>query len=85
VRVLGIIALALPLAACGIAAKVDARNEYQSSTENYKQCLAANPSAPQQCEGLRLAMEADERKYNNMSAGINPGAQRSSNVTILNR
>lgn len=84
-RIIGIVVLALPLAACGIGAKVEARNEYQSSAENYKQCLVANPSMPQQCEGLRLAMEADERKYNNMSAGISPGSQSSSNVTILNR
>ena len=29
-----------------------------SSVDDYKQCLAAHPSAPQQCEGLRLAREA---------------------------
>ena len=70
---------------CGIAAKVDARQDYQASADKYKQCLAANPSAPQQCEGFRLAMEADERKYNNLSAGIQPGTQRASNITVLNR
>jgi hypothetical protein len=84
-RNLGMIFLVLSLAGCGIAAKIESRNEYQGSTEKYKQCLEANPSAPMQCEGLRLAMEADERKYNNLSAGIHPGAQSSSNVTILNR
>ena len=84
-RILMIVAAAACATGCGIAAKVDARNEYQVSTEKYKQCLEANPSAPQQCEGLRLAMEADERKYNNLSAGITPGGQRSSNVTVLGR
>jgi hypothetical protein len=74
-----------PLSGCGIAARVDARNEYQTSTANYKACLAANPAAPQNCESLRLVMEIDERKYNNLSAGLNPGSQTQSNVTILNR
>ena len=73
------------LSGCGIAARVDARNEYQVSAANYKACLAANPAAPQNCESLRLAMETDERKYNNLSSGLNPGSQTQSSVTILNR
>jgi hypothetical protein len=84
-RILAILVLALGLAACAIAARNEARTDYRSSVDDYKQCLAAHPSAPQQCEGLRLAMEADERKYNNLSAGLTPGSQRSSNVTIMNR
>jgi hypothetical protein len=84
-RVAGVLLLVFLLTGCGIAARVDARNDYRSSVDNYKQCLAAHPSAPKECEGLRLAMEADERKYNNLSAGINPGGQNSSNVTIMNR
>jgi hypothetical protein len=78
-------AVAISLAGCGIGARVDARNEYQASATDYKACLAANPASPQNCEGLRLAMETDERKYNNLSAGLNPGSQRSTNLTILNR
>src|SRR5262245_4942888 len=77
-----VIALTLSLAGCGLAAKIDARNEYQSSTEKYKRCLEANTSNPRQCEGLRLAMEADERRYTNFSAGVNPGAQSSTNITV---
>jgi hypothetical protein len=73
------------LSGCGIAARVDARNEYQASAANYKACLAANPAAPQNCESLRLAMETDERKYNNLSSGLNPGSQTQNTVTILNR
>jgi len=80
-----VILSALFLSGCGIAAKVDARKEYQDSAGQYKACLVANPAAPQNCEGLRLAMETDERKFNNLSAGINPGSQRSSNITVLNR
>jgi hypothetical protein len=76
---------AFSLAGCGIGARVDARNDYQASAADYKACLAANPASPQNYEGLRLAMETDERKYNNLSAGLNPGGQRSTNVTVLNR
>jgi hypothetical protein len=80
-----LLASALPLAGCGIAAKVDARQDYQASEAQYEACLTANPAAPQNCEGLRLAMEADERRYSNLSAGINPGSQTTRNVTVLNR
>jgi len=78
-------ALAVSLAGCGLAARVDARNDYQASTANYKACLTANPATPQNCEGLRLAAETDERRYNNLSAGLNPGSHVSANVTVLNR
>lgn len=77
--------LSLSLVGCGIAARTDARNDYRASTNQYKACLSANPASPQNCEGLRLAMEADERKYNNLSAGLNPDGQHSTNLTILNR
>jgi hypothetical protein len=82
---LATVAVAFSLAGCGLAARVDARNDYQASATNYKACLAANAASPQNCEGLRLAMETDERKYNNLSAGLNPGSQTSTNVTVLNR
>jgi hypothetical protein len=84
IRILALAAAGAALAGCGIAAKVEARNDYQASSEQYKACLAANASAPQNCEGLRLAMEADERKFQNMSAGAS-GGSRSGAVTILNR
>lgn len=77
--------LIMPLTGCGIVAKVGARDDYQSSETQYKSCLQANASAPQNCEGYRLAMEADERKFQNMSAGASPGGSRSGTVTILNR
>jgi hypothetical protein len=82
---LTMISAAVSLAGCGVAARVDARNDYQTSAANYKACLVANPAAPQNCEGLRLAMETDERKYNNFSAGLDPGSQRSANITVLSR
>ena len=82
---IGALAISFALASCGIAAKVDARNNYQEATARYKQCLEANPASPQNCEGLRLAMEAEEREYNNLSAGITPGGQTSTNLTVLSR
>lgn len=84
-RLVAIIFSAALLAGCGIAAKIEARNDYKTSAEQYKACLTANPASPQSCEGLRLAMETDERKFNSMSAGTNPGSQTSHNVTVLNR
>jgi hypothetical protein len=72
------------LAGCGVAARYEARTEYQNSAAQYKGCLASNPAAPQNCEGLRLAMETDERKYTNIGAGT-MGHQGAGTVTILNR
>jgi hypothetical protein len=69
VRVLAII-IGLPLAACGMGAQLDARNDYQKATDDYKQCMAANPGAPQQCEALRLAMETAGRKYDEVSPNL---------------
>jgi hypothetical protein len=47
----------------------------------------AHPSAQQQCEGLRLALEADERKYesysNRLDRAFNPA--RTYDVTVRNR
>jgi hypothetical protein len=70
VRIIAILALAIALAGCAIADKIAARNEYQKSADSYRQCMAANPTAPQQCEGQRLAMEAVERKRDSISTDI---------------
>jgi hypothetical protein len=70
VRVIGVLALASALGACSIADKIAARNEHQQSADSYKQCLAANPNSPQQCEGLRLSMEAVERKRDSISTDL---------------
>jgi hypothetical protein len=83
-RILAVFIGFLALSGCAVVARNDARNDYQASASNYKACLGTNQADPQNCEGLRLAMETDERKYNNLSAGIT-GAQTSSNITVLNR
>jgi hypothetical protein len=60
---------AFALAGCAVAAKIDARNDYQASRAQYKDCLAQHAARPHACEGLRLAMEADERAYNDLNGG----------------
>jgi hypothetical protein len=65
-----VLVLVIPLAGCGIAEKIAARNEYQQSADSYNQCVAANPTAPQQCEALRLSMESVERKRDSISTDI---------------
>lgn len=83
-KVIGACVLCLTLGGCAVAAKMEARQDYKVSADQYKACLTANPATPANCEGLRLAMETDERKFNNMGAAID-GGQSSRNVTILAR
>jgi uncharacterized protein YceK len=60
----------LALVGCGIVAKIDARTEYQKTVADYRACLDAHPWELKACDGKRLAMEAEERAYNNLSAGV---------------
>ena len=60
----------LALAGSGIVAKIDARTEYQKTVADYRACLDAHPWELKACDGKRLAMEAEERAYNNLSAGV---------------
>jgi hypothetical protein len=76
---------ALGLAGCGIAAKVGARANYQKSVEDYRACLDANANNLRACDGKRLAMEAEERVYNNMSAGVTQGGNSTANVIVQSR
>jgi hypothetical protein len=59
----------LMLGGCSIAAKIDARTKFQKSVADYRACLDAHPWELKACDGKRLAMEAEERAYNNPSAG----------------
>jgi hypothetical protein len=70
VRVIEVIVLSLALAGCSIAEKITTRNEHQQFADNYKQCMAANPAAPKQCESLRLSMEAVEHKRDAISTDL---------------
>src|SRR5262249_16875887 len=69
----------------GIAAKGDARQNYQRSLADYRECLVANTANVSACEGKRLIMEADERAFNNMAAGIQEGGNRAANIIVQGR
>jgi hypothetical protein len=71
VRIPAIIVTAILLAGCAIAEKIAARNEYEKSAENYRQCMAAHPNAPTQCEALRLAMEEVQRRRDSINTDLN--------------
>ena len=83
-RLLIVIPLVLILSGCGYAARTDARRNYEQSTANYRACVTANSANPQVCEGKRLAMEADERAYNNMMAPISNGVG-TANINVQSR
>jgi hypothetical protein len=52
------------LSGCGIAAKVNARNDMEASKSAYKACLAhQSQDDPSSCEALRQAYEADLSAY----------------------
>jgi hypothetical protein len=69
-RIVGILVIAGTVAGCSVGEKIAARGEYEQSANNYKQCLAANANSPKQCEGLRLAMEAAERKRDSIDTDL---------------
>jgi hypothetical protein len=71
VRVTGVLLFTILLAGCSLSEKIVARNEAEKSGDNYKQCMAANPTAPKRCEELRLAMEASERKRDSINTDLN--------------
>ena len=69
-RAIALLVSAVFLAGCSIPEKIAARNEAEKSADNYKQCMAANPTAPKRCEELRLAMEASERKRDSINTDL---------------
>jgi hypothetical protein len=71
VRVTGMLFVAILLAGCSISEKIVARNEAEKSADNYKQCMAANPTAPKRCEESQLAMEASEHKRDSINTDLN--------------
>lgn len=84
-RKISMLMICLALGGCGLAAKIDAREGYQEATARYRSCLETNPANPRACEGLRMAMEAQEREFNAMSSSLTPGGQTSSSISILSR
>lgn len=51
------------LSACGLAVRMNARNDMEGSKAAYKWCLAENPSKVTACDALRLSYEADLKGY----------------------
>jgi hypothetical protein len=72
-RLLIVPALAVLLSGCGIAAKVNARQDMEASKVAFKACLAQHPQDATPCEGPRHAYEADLAAYRATSAGVRPG------------
>ena len=84
-RILGILALSASLAACGVVARIEdrqeyvkARQQYEESAGSYRSCLGTNQATPRACEAQRLAMESDERAFNNISG-------HAANLNVLQR
>ncbi len=48
------------LPACGV---ISAANQMDASKAAYKQCLAANPTSPDQCAGLKAAYDTDLNEW----------------------
>ena len=78
---LALMAAAVGLGGCGIAAKVNARNEMTQTEAAYKACLAQHPGNSSACDAARLAYEADLQVYRATSAGVQPG--RSDTVNVI--
>jgi hypothetical protein len=76
-----VISLIVTLAGCGIATKIDGRNDYRASVTAYMECLATHAS--KECEDLRLAMEADERQHT--LAADAAGGNSAANINTQNR
>jgi len=65
---------AIPLlSACGVAAKVSARNDLEQSKAAYKQCLTQHSDDANKCSALRTAYQTDLQTYEAMSRGIRTG------------
>ncbi len=64
------VVLAGSVAACGIAAKVNARDDMETSRAAYKACLVQHSQKVAACDGPREAYQADLAAYRAMSAGI---------------
>jgi hypothetical protein len=71
------IALALIVAnfasACGVAAKINARDDLEQSKAAYKQCLIQNAEEPNRCAALRTVYQTDLQTYEAMSRGVRTG------------
>jgi hypothetical protein len=70
------------VAGCGVAAKMQARNEMMQSEATYKACLAEHPDNISACAGARAAYETDLQMFRATSAGIKPGRSDNLDITV---
>jgi hypothetical protein len=77
----GVVLGALMLGGRSIAAKIDARTEYQKSVADYRACLDAHPWELKACDGKRLAMEAEDGKYE--QSPTNPRLKRARDANLI--
>jgi hypothetical protein len=62
-------AVAMSLSACGVAVRMEARNDMEGSKAAYKSCLAENPTKVSACESERLSYEADLKAFEATASG----------------
>ena len=71
-RVVLIVAIPI-LSGCGVAAKVNARNDLEQSKRAHKQCLIEYADDIGKCASQRTAYQTDLQTYEAMSRGIRTG------------
>ncbi|HUC08922.1 MAG TPA: hypothetical protein VL985_00705 [Stellaceae bacterium] len=69
-RICLLIVAAVGLSACGLAVRMQARNDMEGSKAAYKSCLAQNPAKVSVCEASRLSYEADLKAYEATVGGM---------------
>jgi predicted small secreted protein len=68
------------LSGCGIAAKIDSRNDMMKTRDAYTHCLETHSSNVSACNGYKAAYKANMEAYRATSAGIEPGFNNSMNL-----
>jgi len=63
-------AMAVSLTACGVAVRMEARNDMEGSKAAYKSFLAENPGKVSACEASRLSYEADLKAFQATAGGM---------------
>jgi hypothetical protein len=62
-----VIASLLTLAGCAVAARIEARRNYEDAVAVYRACLTAHPADTSACESSRLSMEAEGKLYEDLT------------------
>jgi hypothetical protein len=68
-----VLILTFLLTSCGIAAKINARNDMTQSKEAYKRCLSQHANDVTACNASKLAYEADLQDFRATSSGVRNG------------